>query len=202
MTIKRLSLSLFFIALTFSIGLVSVNLPLSSYAQNNALSQSGNGNNAEQRNSQSQHSEQNNQVVSGESSILSGNNLLCQDQENSATILLDDICDAEMSGNPNQITNIFFTAVVGDSPRLVPSTNLDIILDGRTVYNETIVDKVVKRFTIDGQPSSLLIVKGIANNFEIKDMKISPPATCQHTVKTFECRWNSPAYILMITLLG
>lgn len=201
MTIKRLGLTIFLVALTSSIGLVSVNLPLSSYAQNNALSQKGNGD-SEQQIGQLQSSDHNGQAVSGDSSVLSGNNLLCQDQENSVMTLLGDICDAEISKNPNQITNIFFTAVVGDSPRLVPSTNLDVILDGRTVFNETIVDKVVKRISIDGQPSSFLIVKGTANNFEIKDMRISPPATCQHTVKTFECRWNSPAYILMITLLG
>lgn len=44
---KNKVLTAFFILLTLSIGLVSVNSPL-SYAQNNALSQSGNGDDAEQ----------------------------------------------------------------------------------------------------------------------------------------------------------
>ncbi|HKU83082.1 MAG TPA: hypothetical protein VJP58_03490 [Candidatus Nitrosocosmicus sp.] len=82
MTIKRLSLTTFFIALTLSIGLVSVNVPLSVTAQDNALSQSGNSE-SEQETKQSQSSNQNGQVVSGDLSVLSGNNLACQDQENS-----------------------------------------------------------------------------------------------------------------------
>lgn len=51
-------------------------------AQNSVLSQSGNGD-AEQDTIQSQSSNQNGQVVSGDSSILSGNNIACQDQDNS-----------------------------------------------------------------------------------------------------------------------
>lgn len=55
--IKRLGLSAFFILLVLSIGLVSINLPLSSYAQSNALSQNGIGD-AEQGTRQEQSSEQ------------------------------------------------------------------------------------------------------------------------------------------------
>jgi hypothetical protein len=80
--LRRLTLTAFFIALTLSIGLVSVNLPLTVMAQNSALSQSGNSD-SEQEIKQSQSSDQNGQVVSGDSSILSGNNLACQDQDNS-----------------------------------------------------------------------------------------------------------------------
>jgi len=84
LTIKRLSLSVFFIALTLSIGLVSVNLTLSSYAQNSALSQNGKGDNkVEQLTSPLHSSNQDNQVVSGDSSALSGNNIACQEQANS-----------------------------------------------------------------------------------------------------------------------
>jgi hypothetical protein len=68
--------------LTLTVGLVSVNLPLSVNAQNSALSQSGKSD-SEQETKQSQSSDQNDQVVSGGSSILSGNNLACQDQANS-----------------------------------------------------------------------------------------------------------------------
>jgi hypothetical protein len=64
LTIKRLSLSAFFIVLTLSIGLVSVNSPLTAKAQNSALSQSADGN-EEQETGQSQSSEQNGQVISG-----------------------------------------------------------------------------------------------------------------------------------------
>lgn len=66
---KNKVITVFFIILTFSIGLVSVNLPLSSFAQSNALSQSGNGDDAEQERDQSQSSDQNGQAISGDSSI-------------------------------------------------------------------------------------------------------------------------------------
>ena len=64
MTLKRLSLITFFIALTLSIELVCVNLPLTVKAQNNTLSQRGNSD-SEQRTEQSQSSDQNGQVISG-----------------------------------------------------------------------------------------------------------------------------------------
>lgn len=55
-------------------------------AQNSALSQSGNSD-SEQETRQSQSSDQNGQVISGDTSILSGNNLVCQDQDNSEAVL-------------------------------------------------------------------------------------------------------------------
>jgi len=55
-----------------------------TYAQKNALSQDGNSKDP-QETEQSQFSEQNDQVLSGDISALSGNNLLCQDLENSVT---------------------------------------------------------------------------------------------------------------------
>ncbi|TVP41382.1 hypothetical protein [Candidatus Nitrosocosmicus arcticus] len=78
-------LTVFFIILTLSIGLVSENLPLSSYAQNNALYQNGNGD-SEQEIEQSQLSGQDDQVVSGDSTIASGNSALCQTMENSVDV--------------------------------------------------------------------------------------------------------------------
>src|SRR5918994_489697 len=99
LTIKRLSLTVLFVILTLSIGLVSVTLPLSSYAQNSALSQKGNGD-SEQDIEQSQSSEQNGQVVSGDSSILSGNNLMCQNQDNSDIAQLNNFCVTEAMENP------------------------------------------------------------------------------------------------------
>jgi len=89
--------------LTLSIGLVSVNFPLSSYAQNSALSQDGNDR-AEQDTEQSQSSNQVNQIVSGDSSILSGNNHQCQNQDNSQlSPLLSGICNSGKSNPPPNV---------------------------------------------------------------------------------------------------
>ena len=55
-----------------------MNLSLSANAQNNALSQLGNGGTAEQGTEQEHSSDQNGQVVSGDTSILPGNSVLCQ----------------------------------------------------------------------------------------------------------------------------
>ena len=68
---SRFSLTIFFILLTLSIRIVSVNLPVTAKAQNSVLSHNGAGS-AEQDTEQEQSSEQNGQVVSGENNILSG----------------------------------------------------------------------------------------------------------------------------------
>ena len=88
--------------LTISTGLVSVNSPLSSVnALNSALSQGGHDDDGKQDTDQLQSSNQDGQVVSGDSSILSGNNLLCQDQENSKELqALSDICNFDESSPP------------------------------------------------------------------------------------------------------
>lgn len=99
MTLKRLSLTVFFISLTLSIGLVSVNSPLTVNAQNSALSQKGSGD-AYQKTGQSQSSNSDSQVVSGESSILSGNNAQCKDQENSDVAQLSNKCITESLESP------------------------------------------------------------------------------------------------------
>ena len=75
----------FFVFLTLSIGIVSTNsVAKSVYAQNNALSQEGNSQ-ANQETEQSLTSGQENQVVSGDNSILSGNNIQCSSQIDSKT---------------------------------------------------------------------------------------------------------------------
>jgi hypothetical protein len=92
---KRFGLTLFFVILSLSIGLISINSPLpSANAQNSALSQKGINNEAEQATEQSQDSEQDNQVISGDNSILSGNNIQCNSQINSKTVsgISDAIC--------------------------------------------------------------------------------------------------------------
>ncbi len=97
---KKSSLTIFFMLLTLSIGLVSVNLPLTVKAQNNALSQTGNGD-SEQETKLGQSFEQDSQIVSGKSSILSGNNIGCQNQDNSKAELsqCQDIGDLIPSDN-------------------------------------------------------------------------------------------------------
>ncbi len=77
---SELSLTLFFMLLSISIGVVLVNSPLNAKAQNNVLSQNGVGA-AEQETEQGQVLTQNNQVVSEDNSILSGNHLLCQSMD-------------------------------------------------------------------------------------------------------------------------
>lgn len=83
--------------LTVSLALVSINSPLTSRnAQNNPISQSGNGDDAEPETGQSPSSEQNVRVVSGDSSIASGNNILYEDQNNSDDLqVLDEICNLD-----------------------------------------------------------------------------------------------------------
>lgn len=68
---------------TLFIGLVLLNLPSSVNAQNNALSQDDGDGAAEQKTKQEQSSNQDNQVVSGGSTIASGNNLLCDTMDKS-----------------------------------------------------------------------------------------------------------------------
>jgi hypothetical protein len=95
LTVKRLSLTAFFISLTLSVGLVSVNLPLSVDAQNSVLSQNDGEGAAKEDTEQSQSSKQNSQVVSGKATILSGNNVQCQSEINSDSLTnLGDRCSA------------------------------------------------------------------------------------------------------------
>jgi hypothetical protein len=78
-----------------SIGIVSVNLPLTAKALNSPLSQSGAGA-AEQETEQGQSSTQDGQVISGDSSIASGNNIPCEDQAISDTFSgQPNICDID-----------------------------------------------------------------------------------------------------------
>jgi hypothetical protein len=98
---SKSSLTVFFMLLTISIGLVSVNSPLNAKAQNNVLSQNGVGE-AEQETEQGQSSAQDNQIVSGDSSILSGNNLGCQSMDNVQDITNEEsFCILHEANPPN-----------------------------------------------------------------------------------------------------
>jgi hypothetical protein len=80
--------------------MVSIHSSLNVGAQNSALSQSRDGD-AKQDTEQEQHSEQNGQVVSGDSSIASGNGVLCQEQDNSDGIFEEGgTCVGDKSPNP------------------------------------------------------------------------------------------------------
>jgi hypothetical protein len=131
MTLKRLSLTLFFILLTLSIGLVSVNLPLPVKAQNTDLYQSGNGD-SEQQTEQSQSYEQDGQVISGYSSILSGNNRLCENQDNSEQVQeLTGICNLEETNlpptSPPPDVNFLIDISNADCVRLDASHNSSVL---------------------------------------------------------------------------
>ena len=130
MTIKKISLTGFFIILTLSIGLVSVNLPLTK-AQTSALSQSGDGNNeAGQETKQSQSSTQDNQVVMGDSSILSGNNLLCQNQSNSD--FSSSLCpDSERTTSPGAQRDLTIKTIL--RANCAPNGPICPIPDGRVI---------------------------------------------------------------------
>ena len=130
MTIKKISLTGFFIILTLSIGLVSVNLPLTK-AQTSALSQSGDGNNeAGQETKQSQSSTQDNQVVMGDSSILSGNNLLCQNQSNSD--FGSSLCpDSERTTSPGAQRDLTIKTIL--RANCAPNGPICPIPDGRVI---------------------------------------------------------------------
>ena len=73
--------------------MVSIHSPPDVDAQNGTFSQKGNGNSGEQKVDQEQSSTQDSQVVSGDSSVAAGNNLLCQNQDNSEVD--SGLCDEE-----------------------------------------------------------------------------------------------------------
>ena len=79
--------------------MISIHSPFNVNAQNSALSQSGNGE-SEQEAEQGQISTQNGRVVSGDNSVLSGNDLLCQDQDNSDSAVFDRFCGGTTSNSP------------------------------------------------------------------------------------------------------
>ena len=91
---------------TMSIGIVTVNLPLSGKAQNGALSQERGGE-AAQGIEQGLSTEQSQQVISGDTSILSGNNLLCQNQLHSPVYsLLTGICNLGQLNPPSIVPTV------------------------------------------------------------------------------------------------
>lgn len=79
-----------------SIGSTTANtMTKTVYAQSNSVAQEGSGDDAKQGIGQLQESNQDNQVVSGDSSILSGSNLQCQEQDGLKA--LEQMCNTSTS---------------------------------------------------------------------------------------------------------
>ena len=121
MKIKRICLIVVNIILILSIGLFSVNLPNNTLAQNEGLTQDGSNGKADQDIEQLQKSKQNNQVVSGDESIASGNNILCQTMNNIDVNSIDDnVCQNEgLGGGPKILTAVDIRTI--DDQGLRPS---------------------------------------------------------------------------------
>jgi hypothetical protein len=149
---KNKFLVVFFMLLTLSIGLLSTNLPLSSsYAQNSAISQSGNGDDANQETKQFQSSEQSGQIISGQSSILSGNNLECQTQDNSnVETNMDGDCESEGITDPlpNDRTGDLFVQIYAQST------------------SERIIAKVVVTYGIDDSTDTINVLADRGDVYE------------------------------------
>ena len=186
MTIKRFSLIIFFIAITLSIGIVSVSTPLHVEAQNGALSQGENGE-AEPDIRQSQSSDQDNQVVSGDSSITSGNNLLCQDEANSKgiiDILPNALGSCLLGESPNQLPNIGLNVLTIDVVSI--PTSLDITVRDETDGSSdtyTVMDKVVRHYVIPvGHHYSVEV-----SNFDPEDV-IEMLGDCKQVPDPLSCK--------------
>jgi len=146
---KRLSLTVFSMVLTFSIGLVSVNLPLSSYAQNSALVRDGNSI-ALQQTGQMQSSQQESQVISGDASVLSGNNLLCQNQDSSQVSRLSSgICNSGQVNPPSNVptAKLIVNATVNDGQCTVAKTCSITITYGSKLITQSVTHSML--FDID-----------------------------------------------------
>jgi hypothetical protein len=155
--------------LTLSIGLVSINLPLTVKAQNSVLSQSGNGV-SEQETKQGQTSEQDNQVVSGESSLLSGNNLGCQNQDNSSNLsVLSNPCELPFISRPETSNRLLITMFIDNSERCRPLTGDRI---GNIVFN------IMPRQFADVSSGTSVIVKVLENLPPVFTIDFHSTTTC------------------------
>lgn len=202
MKTKRFVLIVFSIVLTLSIGLVSINSPYYAIAQNEGSAQDGSNGEADQDIEQLQASNQNNQVVSGDGSIASGNNFLCQTMNNiDANSIMDNVCKNEGLGGP-----LGFTALdvrTFDDQGLRPSNMLLTVTDssGQEVLRQTsMAGNIIHFFDPNPSPGSLFIKGTYTNGTAItKDVvtvegKLIPtfgpdrPINCEITQRNvFEC---------------
>ena len=166
MKIKRIGLSFLSIVLILSIGLVSVNIPSNTMAQNEGLAQDGSNGEADQDIEQSQVSKQNNQVVSGDESIASGNNILCQTMNNIGIESMEDnVCQNEgLSNGPKILTAVDIRTI--DDQGLRPSNILVTATDssGQEVLKQTDRNGNVIEFLDPNPVAGPLFIKGTYTN--------------------------------------
>lgn len=171
------------------------------YAQSNSLAQKGNSQ-ADQLKEQLQSSNQDNQLVSGDSSVLSGNNLQCQDQKNSKDIINDNvIClSPEQTSNPPPLTvsrNILILHIFDDS-RITGTITVSDSMGSETirVNFEDAAEFVIPindKYTVtynpgSGNPNGLDITflskdcKRIGNSFSCSGVMSNSPQSVSITV--------------------
>jgi len=163
--IKRIGLTVFNIILILTIGLVSVNLPYYTMAQNEGLAQDGSNGEADQDIEQLQVSKQNNQVVSGDGSIASGNNILCQTMNNiDVNSIIDTDCQNEGLGGPRILTAVDIRTF--DDQGLRPSNILVTVTDssGQEILRQTDRNGNVIEFFDPNPIAGPLFIKGTYTN--------------------------------------
>jgi len=166
MRIKRIGLTVVNIILILSIGLVSVNMPYYTMAQNEGIAQDGSNGEADQDIEQSQESKQKNQVVTGDGSIASGNNILCQTMNNIGIKSIEDsFCQNEgLSGGPRILTAVDIRTF--DDQSLRPSNILVTVKDssGHEVLRQTDRNGNVIEFFDPNPAAGPLFIKGTYTN--------------------------------------
>jgi len=163
---KRFVLTVMSIVLTLSIGLVSINSPYYTIAQNEGLAQDGSNGEADQDIEQLQASNQDNQVVSGDRSIASGNNFLCQTMNNiDVNSIMDTGCQNEgVGGGPQGFTAIDVRTF--DDQGLRPSNILVTVTDssGQEILRQTDRNGNVIEFFDPNPIAGPLFIKGTYTN--------------------------------------
>ena len=165
MKIKRIGLTVFNIILILSIGLVSVNLPNYAMAQNEGLAQDGSNGESDHDIEQLQVSKQNNQVISGDGSIASGNNILCQTMNNiDVNFNMDTDCQNEGLGGPRILTAVDIRTF--DDQGLRPSNILVTVTDssGQEILRQTDRNGNVIEFFDPNPIDGPLFIKGTYTN--------------------------------------
>jgi len=176
-----------------SIGVMSANSEAKSvYAQSNSLAQKGNSQ-AYQVIEQLQSSDQDNQAVSGESSILSGNNLQCQNQDNSKVSASN--CASGLGNVPNG--GIFSFTIYrpnSETPNLI--LTIDQFNQAGDPIGSQITDTMTGqwyRFTngLDPRTDSITLTisgwsEGNTVNTEVRDFGNSP-LICEAEILDVKC---------------
>lgn len=183
MSINQSSLPLMFLFPILLIVVVTLISTISSVsATNNVLSQNGDSN-AVQETEQFQMSDQDNQVISGDASINSGNNIQCNSQINSKTTssVSDNICAIDDLNGPNtnedKVKIKLIIQYIVD-PGCVPGQTRDHGCNGGAgTYTITSGTSVISRGTTtigDGQVGKTIEVSAPYNRFITVDTQVQP----------------------------